>query len=268
MNDVMVASSQADSRAGEAMVEHHATMAAVLGGYADQLAAAVRDGRDDAEEIRRDLATWCRTDLVPHALAEEAALYPAAAARPEAALLITAMLGEHQAILGLVDRLEHAGDPVAAVTAAAALRAMFDSHLGKENELVLPLLLTAPGVSVAALLDGMHDALGGHEVEHAESTAETAEQAGHGGHACGCGEQDPDGFPELDARVVPHAIRHATVFGALDAVRPGGGLVLVAPHDPLPLLAQIEGREPETFTMEYLQRGPEAWRIAIVRRAS
>lgn len=78
-------------------------------------------------------------------------------------------------------------------------------------------------------------------------------------------EVDGEDHPELDARAVPHAIRHATVFGALDAVRPGGGLVLVAPHDPLPLLAQVEQRSPGVFEIDYLERGPEAWRLAFVR---
>jgi uncharacterized protein (DUF2249 family) len=66
--------------------------------------------------------------------------------------------------------------------------------------------------------------------------------------------------------MVPHAIRHATVFGALDAVGAGGGMVLIAPHDPRPLLVQIEQRFPNVFSLEYLERGPEAWRIAFVRR--
>jgi uncharacterized protein (DUF2249 family) len=72
-------------------------------------------------------------------------------------------------------------------------------------------------------------------------------------------------LPELDARTVPHAIRHATIFGALDAVRPGSGLVLVAPHDPLPLLQQVEQRAPGAFSVDYLERGPEAWRLRFLR---
>ncbi|XKF14283.1 DUF2249 domain-containing protein [Knoellia locipacati] len=60
-------------------------------------------------------------------------------------------------------------------------------------------------------------------------------------------------------------MRHATIFGALDAVQPGGGLVLVAPHDPLPLLRQLEGREPGAFSVDYLERGPEAWRLLLQR---
>ncbi|HEU4568674.1 MAG TPA: DUF2249 domain-containing protein [Marmoricola sp.] len=76
---------------------------------------------------------------------------------------------------------------------------------------------------------------------------------------------DGPGFPELDARQVPHAIRHATIFGALDVVGPGGGLVLVAPHDPLPLLAQVEQRYSGAFDVSYLERGPEAWRLLLTR---
>ncbi|HEY0902783.1 MAG TPA: DUF2249 domain-containing protein [Marmoricola sp.] len=102
--------------------------------------------------------------------------------------------------------------------------------------------------------------------EQAEGEHEHAE-SGCGGHSCSCGESDGPELPELDARSIPHAIRHATIFGALEAVAPGGGLVLVAPHDPLPLLAQIEQRWSNRFTVDYLERGPEAWRLAFVRAA-
>jgi uncharacterized protein (DUF2249 family) len=45
-------------------------------------------------------------------------------------------------------------------------------------------------------------------------------------------------------------------------------MVLVAPHDPLPLLAQLEDRWPGQFEVDYLQRGPEAWRLVFVRQAA
>ena len=59
-----------------------------------------------------------------------------------------------------------------------------DSHLAKENDLVLPLLWTTPGVSVAELLGGLHELLG-----HAEHPAEDV-GADCGGHGCACGEAD------------------------------------------------------------------------------
>jgi uncharacterized protein (DUF2249 family) len=207
---------------------------------------------------------WCGRELVPHALAEEEALYPAAHGTSEGRLLVEAMLGEHRLIAELVGTLtgsEH--DAVRAASTAIALRTVFESHLAKENDLIIPLLLRTPGVSVAGLLDGMHEVLGEeprdeHEAEH--------EGGGCGsGHACACGQTDPAGHPELDARAIPHAIRHATIFGALETVRPGAGLVLIAPHDPRPLLGQVDDRWPGGFDVDYLERGPESWRLVFVR---
>lgn len=81
----------------------------------------------------------------------------------------------------------------------------------------------------------------------------------------GSGPTDSGGYPELDARVIPHEIRHGSIFGALTSLQPGAGMVLVAPHDPLPLLAQIDERWPGAFDVSYLDRGPEAWRLQFVR---
>jgi uncharacterized protein (DUF2249 family) len=121
----------------------------------------------------------------------------------------------------------------------------------------------------------MHGLLGGaaghrHGQDEHGQDERGQESHGHGGagHTCTCGEQDGTQHPELDARAIPHAIRHSTVFGALDAVRPGKGLVLVAPHDPLPLLGQLAQRSPGSFDVDYLERGPEAWRLLIVRKSS
>jgi uncharacterized protein (DUF2249 family) len=106
-----------------------------------------------------------------------------------------------------------------------------------------------------------------HQTLAGPTESSPAAQDGCGGHTCSCGEVDGPGYPELDARTIPHAIRHATIFGALDAVPADGGLVLVAPHDPLPLLAQVEQRSPGAFQVDYLERGPEAWRLSFVRTA-
>ncbi len=82
--------------------------------------------------------------------------------------------------------------------------------------------------------------------------------------ACGCHEVDV-AAPELDARAIPHAIRHGTIFGAFSQVRPGAAMVLIAPHDPKPLLAQLVDREGDAVEVSYLQRGPEAWRLLMRR---
>lgn len=265
VDTVVVASTAPDARAVEAVKQHHAQMAGTLTSLVGQILEAPTDAA--ALTARDDLVRWAEHDLVPHAKAEESAMYPLAHANARGTLLVEAMLAEHVLIVSLVERLRTAADQVRAAAAGQALLVTFESHLAKENDQILPLLAGDPTVSLADALDGMHDLLGGHHDshEHGGATApETGQSTGCGG-SCGCGDSDGSVLPELDARSVPHAIRHATIFGALDAVRPGGGLVLVAPHDPLPLLRQLEDREPGAFSVAYLERGPEAWRLELTR---
>nr|WP_233193909.1 MULTISPECIES: DUF2249 domain-containing protein [unclassified Cryobacterium] len=69
----------------------------------------------------------------------------------------------------------------------------------------------------------------------------------------------------LDARTIPHAIRHAAVFGALDAVVPGFALDVIEPHDPQRMLAELQQSQPNTFDVSYIERGPELWRVRFSR---
>nr|WP_240901626.1 DUF2249 domain-containing protein [Arthrobacter silviterrae] len=82
---------------------------------------------------------------------------------------------------------------------------------------------------------------------------------------CACGGHDEPGLSELDTRVIPHAIRHATIFGALEGLSAGKGILLVANHNPLPLLAQLEQRSAGKFTVSYVEDGPETWKLSMVR---
>ena len=84
---------------------------------------------------------------------------------------------------------------------------------------------------------------------------------------CNCGGHD-EALPELDARTIPHAIRHGAILGALAQLTPGKGLVLVAPHDPQPLLRQIGDQFGEGIAISYDQRGTEndpVWKLRLVR---
>jgi uncharacterized protein (DUF2249 family) len=277
MSTVVVATSAADAQAVEAVRSHHAQLAGALAVRVEALVdAGARGDLPGARAASHELAGWCDAELVPHALAEEQAMYPRAHRDPRARLLVDAMLAEHRDLVGLVKAVRQATDPVRAAASAQALRSLFDSHLVKENEQILPLLAASPDVSLAVILEGMHELLGGgHKGARAVVAAEGVEALGESGCGgqCGCGHQDDAEtagaarvvLPELDARTVPHALRHATIFGALDSVRAGSGMVLVAPHDPLPLLAQLEERSPGMFSVDYLERGPEAWRVRFVR---
>lgn len=82
--------------------------------------------------------------------------------------------------------------------------------------------------------------------------------------ACTCGHDHEADLPRLDARQIPHAIRHGAILGSLTQLQPGQGLVLIAPHDPIPLLNQIAERF-DDVSAAYLVRGPEEWQILLRR---
>lgn len=82
---------------------------------------------------------------------------------------------------------------------------------------------------------------------------------------CACGHENESEIV-LDVRTIPHAIRHATIFGALGAIAPGFSIDLVADHNPLPLLAQLNDRQPGEFAVSYLEEGPEVWKLRLARQ--
>lgn len=98
-------------------------------------------------------------------------------------------------------------------------------------------------------------------IEIHRSPEEAVDQVPGGG--CACGEHDNDNVPELDAQTIPHAIRHAAIFGAIESLRPGNGMIISATHDPVPLLNQLRDRHAQTYATRYLDEGPERWRILI-----
>jgi len=75
----------------------------------------------------------------------------------------------------------------------------------------------------------------------------------------------PDAIYPFDARGIAKRIRHAAIFGALDALNPGDTMRFVNDHDPLPLLDQLRARYGATVTILYVQREPGAIAIDFVR---
>lgn len=69
----------------------------------------------------------------------------------------------------------------------------------------------------------------------------------------------------LDARTVPPAVRHARIFETFEALAPGTGFELVNHHDPRPLYCQFAAERPGAFTWDYLESGPQVWRVRICR---
>ena len=78
-------------------------------------------------------------------------------------------------------------------------------------------------------------------------------------HSCKCGERS-EGDSVLDARLIPHEVRHAAIFGAMDSLSSGKSLVVIASHAPLPLIKQAEKRYPG-ITVENIVEGPDEWHV-------
>jgi hypothetical protein len=199
-----LASDPEDATALEAAEGHHARTAGELAGRTAMLLTAAGRDRDAAERIRAGLVAFFDREMLPHAAAEEAVLYPAARRLPDSRLLVESLIAEHSCPTALVDALRTPSDTTGAAADARALQVFFEEHVAKENGLVLPLLAAAPELRLAGLLTDMHDRLdhgdpsGGRRFP---DTQESRPESGCGG-GCGCGGEDEAAEPELDVRSV------------------------------------------------------------------
>ncbi len=71
----------------------------------------------------------------------------------------------------------------------------------------------------------------------------------------------------LDVRPIPPVHKHQTIFAHWQATAVEDVLELVNDHDPLPLYYQFEAEQAGKFAWEYLERGPDRWRVQIRRLA-
>lgn len=67
----------------------------------------------------------------------------------------------------------------------------------------------------------------------------------------------------VDVRPMPPAQRHTTIFRAFDGLASGQSMLLVNDHDPKPLYYQFAAEQAGKFEWNYLQQGPEEWRVEI-----
>lgn len=70
---------------------------------------------------------------------------------------------------------------------------------------------------------------------------------------------------ELDVRTIEPRQKHPTIFATFDALDSGESFVLVNDHDPVPLRYQFQAERPEQFDWQYLEQGPEIWRVRLTR---
>lgn len=59
------------------------------------------------------------------------------------------------------------------------------------------------------------------------------------------------------------ALKHPTIFRRFDALNEGESFVIINDHDPKPLYYQLLAERGNIFTWEYLEQGPEIWKVHI-----
>ncbi len=116
---------------------------------------AVQTGRPD-EPAQQTVSAFLDTELLPLAAAEERSIYPAGN-RGLTAILVQAMLEEHRNLIAHVAGLRGSTEATVAVGSASAIKALFKSHLSKENDLRLPALVADLGVSLTAQFRAAED---------------------------------------------------------------------------------------------------------------
>jgi uncharacterized protein (DUF2249 family) len=72
---------------------------------------------------------------------------------------------------------------------------------------------------------------------------------------------------ELDVRPIPVREKHPTIFRAFDGLAAGDAILLINDHDPKPLYYTFAAERAGTFAWNYLEEGPEVWRVEIRKAA-
>jgi uncharacterized protein (DUF2249 family) len=73
---------------------------------------------------------------------------------------------------------------------------------------------------------------------------------------------------ELDVRTIREPDRHPTIFATYEQLATGESLVLVSNHDPSQLRDEFAIEHPGGHRWEYIESGPDIWRIRIDKLAS
>ncbi|WP_069131212.1 DUF2249 domain-containing protein [Rhodohalobacter halophilus] len=67
----------------------------------------------------------------------------------------------------------------------------------------------------------------------------------------------------LDVTKIAPPKKHSTIFQTFDELNPGDAFIIKNDHDPRPLKFQFKFEREGQFEWDYLQEGPEKWRVRI-----
>ncbi len=70
---------------------------------------------------------------------------------------------------------------------------------------------------------------------------------------------------EFDVRPFPPTERHEMFYKAFRDIKAGEAFVFTNDHDPKPLYYQMEAESTEPFKWEYLEKGPDVWKVRVIK---
>ncbi|MCX5251298.1 DUF2249 domain-containing protein [Streptomyces sp. NBC_00201] len=186
--------------------------------------------------VHAALVDFCTGELRHHLAAADQTLFAAASGAAETRLLARALRTTTAALDAHIDALAATDHTATGMAIAQVIEAVLDVHLATEETVLLPALAALPGANLPALVTDMLTLLAGGELDHP---------------------------PVLDVREIPHGQRHPRIFARYGRLDPGESFVLVNNHDPKPLRREFEATHPGTHTWDYIESGPEIWRVRI-----
>lgn len=71
---------------------------------------------------------------------------------------------------------------------------------------------------------------------------------------------------KVDVRMYERKDKQPVIFKTFEGLGSGETMELINDHDPLPLHDKFKAQLQDTFKWEYLEEGPELWRIAITKK--
>jgi uncharacterized protein (DUF2249 family) len=72
---------------------------------------------------------------------------------------------------------------------------------------------------------------------------------------------------KIDVRTVEPRERHPLIFNTFRSLGASESMELINDHDPRPLHYQFREQMPGLFSWDYLQTGPDTWRVRITKLA-
>ncbi|WP_433942891.1 DUF2249 domain-containing protein [Paenibacillus sp. SN-8-1] len=70
----------------------------------------------------------------------------------------------------------------------------------------------------------------------------------------------------VNATEYPPQLKHKVIFETFDELEPEQSMLLINDHDPQPLYYQFSATRSDQFSWEYVEQGPEWFRVKITKQ--